>query len=102
MKIALLLCVLSFVSYNAFCDDIPNQKKSYAFAIAGSLLLPAIGHSYIGGDNTRRGLYYTGGELVILFRLHTLKNDSILPCGNISPEGGRGDEKGSHCFAFDT
>jgi hypothetical protein len=39
---------------------------------------------------------------VILFRLHTLKNDSILPCGNIFPEGGRGDEKGSHCFAFDT
>ncbi len=63
----IFIIIIVVLPLDAFCDVIPNQHKSYTCAIAGSLLLPVVGHGYVGGDNYRRGLYYTGGEALNLF-----------------------------------
>ncbi len=49
----------------------------------------------------KRILTVANPDKIILFRLHIIKYMIILSSGNINPEGGKGNEKGGHLFAFD-
>jgi len=63
----ILIIIMSIFTKESACSEDSNntndtQKKSYILAGAGALISPAIGHTYIGGDNIRRGLWYTVNE----------------------------------------
>ncbi|MFC1490848.1 hypothetical protein ACFL6K_06525 [Candidatus Latescibacterota bacterium] len=67
----IIMCIGAKESLCAENDttEIVTKKKSYILAGAGALVCPALGHSYIGGDNVRRGLLYTANEIVVGYNI---------------------------------
>jgi len=49
------------IEYAAERGKVPH-KKSYIIAVGGASISPIIGHTYIGGHNSFRGILYTLGE----------------------------------------
>lgn len=92
--LAVMLVVLLLGVGDAVCEENSDtgqavRKKSVDIAFAGALVSPVIGHAYIGGENTLRGILYTASELFlgVAFLGSALSRLGGYTADNAHPEG---------------